>query len=217
MNRKISFPVAIIIILAVALASVGAVLYCPYFKISNENLNLPPIQRDETIGWKKYTNTQYGFEIKYPSNISLGIGDYPDLNYWYISFHYNNDPKGGPLVIRVEKSSLGKMTIANSHPIGEKNIAGIKGDIIVGDASGSCQEIFVNTTDLTYIFSNNCGQNQNLFDTMVSTFKFTNQNQIGCNTDSDCQNGASCMVEGPIIANQSVHKVCVPKGQAVPL
>jgi hypothetical protein len=38
-----------------------------------------------------------------------------------------------------------------------------------------------------------------------------------CTTNSDCQNGASCMVEGPIIANQPIHKVCVPKGQAVPL
>jgi len=43
------------------------------------------------------------------------------------------------------------------------------------------------------------------------------QNQAGCDTDSDCQNGASCMVTGPIIANQPVHKVCVPKGQVVPL
>ena len=45
----------------------------------------------------------------------------------------------------------------------------------------------------------------------------TNQNQTGCNTNNDCSNGASCMVEGPLIANQLVHKVCVPRGQVVPL
>jgi len=45
----------------------------------------------------------------------------------------------------------------------------------------------------------------------------SNTNQTGCNTNSDCQNGASCMVAGPLIAGQPVHKVCVPKGQAVPL
>jgi len=39
----------------------------------------------------------------------------------------------------------------------------------------------------------------------------------GCIKDSDCSNGASCMVEGPLIANQPVYKICVPKGQAVPL
>ena len=38
-----------------------------------------------------------------------------------------------------------------------------------------------------------------------------------CVKNSDCSNGASCLVEGPLIANQQVHKVCVPKGQAVPL
>lgn len=37
-----------------------------------------------------------------------------------------------------------------------------------------------------------------------------------CIKDSDCSNGASCLVEGPLIADQPVHKVCVPKGQVVP-
>jgi len=61
-------------------------------------------------------------------------------------------------------------------------------------------------------------QNQpKILSQIVSTFKFTNQNQAGCNTNSDCQNGASCMAEGPIIVDQPVHKVCVPNGQAAPL
>jgi hypothetical protein len=38
-----------------------------------------------------------------------------------------------------------------------------------------------------------------------------------CSKNSDCSNGASCMVEGPLIANQPVRKVCVPKGQVAPL
>ena len=38
-----------------------------------------------------------------------------------------------------------------------------------------------------------------------------------CKTDNDCKNGASCLVEGPLIANQPVKKVCVSKGKAVPL
>jgi len=68
---------------------------------------------------------------------------------------------------------------------------------------------------------NNClttNQNQpKILSQIVATFKFTNQNQTGCNTNSDCQNGAACMVEGPIIAHKPIRKVCVPKGQAVPL
>lgn len=38
-----------------------------------------------------------------------------------------------------------------------------------------------------------------------------------CNTTADCTDGATCMVEGPLIANQPVRKVCVPKGHVVPL
>lgn len=68
---------------------------------------------------------------------------------------------------------------------------------------------------------NNClatTQNQPLIlNQIAATFKFITQPQAGCNTNSDCQNGASCMVEGPLITGQPVHKVCVPQGQAVPL
>ncbi len=46
----------------------------------------------------------------------------------------------------------------------------------------------------------------------------TNKNKtVSCKTNSDCLNGASCMTEGPLIANQPVRRVCVPKGQVVPL
>ncbi len=45
----------------------------------------------------------------------------------------------------------------------------------------------------------------------------TQIDQTGCKTDSDCKNGALCMTAGPIIANQAVHRICVPPGQAVPL
>lgn len=38
-----------------------------------------------------------------------------------------------------------------------------------------------------------------------------------CNSDRDCTNGATCMVAGPLIAGQTPNKVCVEKGQVVPL
>jgi hypothetical protein len=41
-------------------------------------------------------------------------------------------------------------------------------------------------------------------------------NQTGCNTDSDCQNGAKCIEVGPIIFGH-VTKACVGPGHAIPL
>src|ERR1035437_6775496 len=43
---------------------------------------------------------------------------------------------------------------------------------------------------------------EQLMDQILAGFRFTNSSQTtGCNTNSDCQNGASCMTEGPLIAN----------------
>ncbi len=44
-----------------------------------------------------------------------------------------------------------------------------------------------------------------------------NQNQAGCETDNDCPSDQSCKTIGPIIANQPIKKVCVPKDQITPL
>jgi hypothetical protein len=127
-----------------------------------------------TANWKTYTNTQYGFEVKYPSNLSFTEGSYPNLNYWYVNFNYNNNSGESPLAIRVEKKSLGDMSVANNAgKLDEKDVAGIQGKILVEDASGNCQGTFIDKGDWAYIFENQCNQNKNLFDQMLSTFKFT--------------------------------------------
>jgi hypothetical protein len=43
---------------------------------------------------------------------------------------------------------------------------------------------------------------------MLSTFKFIDQNQVGCNTDSDCPNGYICRGSSVVFPNQPVKKVC---------
>jgi membrane-bound inhibitor of C-type lysozyme len=53
----------------------------------------------------------------------------------------------------------------------------------------------------------------NVWDASDATFTI----KIECKSNNDCQNGASCMTEGPLVAGQPVRKVCVPQGQAVPL
>jgi len=74
MNKKIPFLFAIIILTA-ALLSVVAIIY---YRCS-KNLEESPLllstqqlsgQKDETADWKTYTNTDYGFEMKYPNDWS---------------------------------------------------------------------------------------------------------------------------------------------------
>lgn len=54
----------LIVVVAIVLIGGGAFAY-KYWWVPRVSEN---IQNDETADWKTYTNTQYGFEIKYPSD-----------------------------------------------------------------------------------------------------------------------------------------------------
>ena len=41
--------------------------------------------------------------------------------------------------------------------------------------------------------------------------------QVSCSSDTDCKKGESCQVTGPIIAHQPIRKVCVRRGQMLPM
>lgn len=60
--------IGIIIIVAVAVVLFGGLLAYQYFTNPNLKIQNPTTQ---TADWKTYTNTQYGFELKYPSSWSL--------------------------------------------------------------------------------------------------------------------------------------------------
>jgi molybdopterin converting factor small subunit len=78
LNKGISTPLGILIIVLVALFA-GGILAWQYFgalkekaKASEEKIekSKEPIEvvKDETANWKTYKNEEYGFEIKYPPN-----------------------------------------------------------------------------------------------------------------------------------------------------
>jgi hypothetical protein len=223
---------------------------------------IQPAPQDPTAGWKTITNSQFGFEFKYPSGF-FDLNQEPKIlagacNY---SVFPDSCPNINEIVAKDQAAAGGDISAINSNlaspnywkvPGGEKLTVNNVPYCLYqsGDAGMSHQYAYyyyATVTDKQCLVVNlntsstNCdvylpleagnsqqqinyedclGKNRNQPATLsqiVSTFKFTNQLQSGCNTDSDCQNGASCLVEGPLVANQPIHRVCVPKGQAVPL
>ncbi len=91
MNQK-GFANIILVIVIVVL--VGAVGYFAFVKKSEPTAQQPtpaptqtntavsptPTPKDETVGWKTYTNAQHGFEFKYPATFVLGQN--PKINDW---------------------------------------------------------------------------------------------------------------------------------------
>ena len=69
LNRGISTPIAIAIILLLAV-SVGGITLWQYSEMQSEKIKpvaLKSFEKDETADWKIYLNEEYGFEVEYPS------------------------------------------------------------------------------------------------------------------------------------------------------
>lgn len=74
---------------------------------------------DQTVGWKTYTNTQYGFEVKYPANWIM------DVNLFSPNINNLTGPADGvfcPLELQDSNSTNG--------------LTGLKGGCIVGKTNG---------------------------------------------------------------------------------
>ena len=75
LNKGISTPLAITIIIVLAVVLIGGIFsYQYYYLPKQENqteipeIKTPEIQKDETADWKTYRSEKYGFEVKYPSS-----------------------------------------------------------------------------------------------------------------------------------------------------
>jgi len=69
LDRGVSAPIAIIIIVVCALL-VGGIVVWQYLEMPEEEEEAPEekVSEDETADWETYRNEEYGFEFKYPNN-----------------------------------------------------------------------------------------------------------------------------------------------------
>lgn len=128
---------------------------------------------DEAEEWKTYRNTEYGLELQYPGN--LDFSEIHDTeNTLRVNFFYNGNNLVGPIEINIVKD--GSFLLDDNNIVGEKKIGGISGKtyaMFTGDAYSHCEQTSVYNDNLIYVFSDNCGENMNVFNQILSTVRLT--------------------------------------------
>lgn len=178
LNKGISTPLAIGIILILVIIVGGFALWQRAEMTREENKPLPEVQipekkevKDETAGWQTYRNEEYGFEIKYPEDIIL----YPPFKIYPIEYNINDHKYSGIKFSEFNNGCILNIFKTDSseeiNPFDETNVS-IKMKRYVASKK-------IETNDKIYYFGmaiishavapEDCVF---LFDQMLSTFKF---------------------------------------------
>ena len=75
LNKKISTPAGIFVIVLVAIIAGGSILAFQYYWLPEQESKVPSISQllDEIANWQTYTNEEYGFKIKHPKDWTVSI------------------------------------------------------------------------------------------------------------------------------------------------
>lgn len=147
---------------------------------------------DATKDWKTYTNTQYGFEFKYPKEITFPPFSSTSRNVFIVANQASNTDKSvglyistiegsGGKVLKDEKELLSKQAdvqeiIINGNPALKINDV----EMTVSDTGGGesyTASAIIETFKGRYLYSFQCSQNGrslNDCNQIISTFKFIN-------------------------------------------
>lgn len=176
-NNQKGFANIILVVIVVVIA--GAVGYFVVVKKSWPVVQQTPTPKDETANWETYTNTEYGLEFKYPSNLNvLETNSTISLESHYNSELYIN-VVSSTLAVESEKVKKEIASFASAKLISDKNITidGYPAIKIVAyyPESGVRQNIyyFSEIKGKVFIVTATPLETKLLIDQIVSTFKFT--------------------------------------------
>ncbi len=193
LNRGISAPIAIIIIVVCAVL-VGGIVVWQYYGMPEEEDETPEekLPKDETADWKTYRNEEYGFEIKYPKDwncakdmVRSSVSSPPKMVFCSPKFY---DPKGGCKTKRTEHvtSTLGEIRLFVFKTKGEKEkycYGDIELKIINGIRIEVCNDgadaFWENASGSYYyhLYRNREEQYREIFNQMLSTFRFIEEDE----------------------------------------
>lgn len=171
----------ILVIIIVAIAVIGAIAYSQFKTKPQIQPSTSPFPIDEKANWKTYENKKYGYSIKYPPRMIISPP--------YKSLSSAED--SATIDISAADSKKLLMTI-NSRSFGDKTrLADALNDVFLPESIKEGKNILIddhaafytssvvliqqNDYDFIILNSYNSGKNeqdQQLFDQIISTFKF---------------------------------------------
>ncbi len=230
---------------------IGAKYQAKLDSLKSETINNAPTPTptaDPTANRKTFLSKSGKFSVKYPKEWSVvNTGDTPPFaedvsfgpNVKYVTEDLNtrvwinvqkNHTQNGTAPLPSAKALIDAFSKeAQSNPavlsteINPVTVDGTSGfTLSISYKNGrKGLDATLDKNDFVYIIS---GTDSKDVETMLSTFKFTNQiasptsaQKISCTSNTDCQNGETCQVWGPIVVKGLPNKFCTAPGQAVPL
>lgn len=196
LNRGVSTPIAITIIVVLAIILVGGVLAYQYWWLPKEEVKPLEIEKqtiipkDQTANWKTYRNEEYGFEIKYPKDaniresnalLTVNLPFTSRTNLREKTFSMWVEPKTSQFCINARDSAYNPVIIT----IG--GVEFLKGIDTTGGTETTARTLYYSTIKedncyipifslaadkYTSLPSFNLNQESEIFNQMLSTFKF---------------------------------------------
>ena len=200
MKKSTIIYLSIIAVLFVSVLFLLSMNFQKPIDVSTPTTGIVPITSPATepiADWKNYENKQFGFSFKYPSSLPYNVSDIIDyknhvtFDYWIINLETKApkcDPTGLACGGKFTYSIKKLLTVNQKKAVYYETVgmAGPQQDLIIDLGNYKLIRITFISNPVESLDGPVSVNNRRLFDQILSTFKFTDNTNLGMTTGSLC-------------------------------